>query len=61
MEHATLQLLYFKFIFSAKVYYRGVPGHATDYAFDAWCRGYITYILYVSPRIGNQLSMAVGL
>ena len=49
IEHVTFGLLYVMFRFSAMIFYGGVPGFATDRPYGVWCRGLITYLLYVGP------------
>ena len=45
----TCYLLYVMFAFPTRIYYRGVPGLATDCPYSVWCRGLTTYLLYVGP------------
>ena len=35
------------------LFYRGVPGFATDCPCGVWCRGLTTCLLYVGPLFGN--------
>ena len=48
MIHVT-----FRFRFSTRIFYRGVPGFATDYPCGVWCRGLTTCLRYVGPFFGN--------
>ena len=41
------------FRFSTMIFYRGVPGFATDCRSGVSCRGLITYLLYVGPLFEN--------
>ena len=41
------------FTLSTKIFYRGVPGFATDCPCGVWCRGLTTCPLYVGPLFGN--------
>ena len=40
-KHVTLGLLYVKFVFSIGMFYRGVPGFATDCPCGVWGRGLV--------------------
>ena len=53
IEHVTLGLLYVVFTFPSRIFYRGVPGFATDCPRGVWCRGLTTCLLYVGPLFGN--------
>ena len=53
IEHVPLGLLYVMFTFLTWVFYRGVPGFATDCPCSVWCRGWITCPLYVGPLFRN--------
>ena len=55
IEHVTFGLLYFMFSFSTRVFYRGVPGFATDCPCGVWWRGLTTCLLYVGPLFGNPV------
>ena len=60
----TIGLLYVTFIYSTRIFYRGVSGFATDCPCGVWCRGLTTCLLYVGPLFGYLLlnnSWAVGL
>ena len=60
----TIGLLYATFIYSTRIFYRGVSGFATDCPCGVWCRGLTTCLLYVGPLFGYLLlnnSWAVGL
>ena len=48
-EHVAIKLLYTKFVFSDKVFYRGVPGFATDCPCGVCWRGLTTFLLFVRP------------
>ena len=37
------------------LFYRGVPGFAADCPCGVWCRGLITFLLYVSPLFETQV------
>ena len=37
------------FTFPTRIFYRGVPGFATDCPCGVWCRGLTTFPLYVCP------------
>ena len=41
------------FTFPTRIFYRGVPGFATDCPCGVWCRGLTTCLLYVGPFFGN--------
>ena len=47
------QHLYVMFTFLTRIFYRGVPGFATDCPWGVWCRGLTTCPLYVGPLFGN--------
>ena len=49
IEHLTFGLLYVMFTFPTMIFYRGVPGFATDYPRGVWWRGLTTCLLYVGP------------
>ena len=49
-EHVTIGPLYLKFVFSTRIFYRGVPGIAKDCPCGVWCHGLATCLLYVGPR-----------
>ena len=53
IEHVTIGLLYIKFIFSIKIFYKGVSGYATDCPCSVWCRGSTTCFLYVGSFFLN--------
>ena len=42
-----------RFMFSYRIFYKGVPGFATDWPCGAGCRGLTTCLLYVCPLFGN--------
>ena len=46
IEHVTVGLLYVMFTFPTKIFYREVPGFATDCPFGIWCHGLTTGPLY---------------
>ena len=48
-----LRSLYVMFTFPTGIFYRGVPGFATDCHCGVWCRGLTTYLLYVDLLFGN--------
>ena len=48
-------LLYVMFWFSTSIFYRRVPGFATDCPCGVWCRGLTTCLLYVGPRFGKKI------
>ena len=50
-------LLYVMFTFPTRIFYRGVPGFATDCPYGVWCRGLTTCPLYVGPLFGNLYSL----
>ena len=52
-EHVSFGLLYVVFTFPTRIFYRGVPGFATDCPCGVWCRGLTTCPLYVGPLFGN--------
>ena len=54
-------LLYVMFTFPTRLFYRGVPGFATDCPCGVWCRGLTICLLYVGPFFGNLVKMIVGL
>ena len=41
------------FTFPTRIFYRGVPGYATDCPCSVWCCGLTTCPLYVGPLFGN--------
>ena len=53
IEHVTFGLLCFMFTFLTRIFYRGVPGFATDCPCGVWCRRLTTCLLYVGPIFGN--------
>ena len=61
IEYVTFGLLYVIFTFPTRIFYRGVPGFATDRPCGVWCRGLTTCLLYVGPLFGNLVWMIVGL
>ena len=46
-------LLYVMFSLPSRIFYRGVPGFATDCPWRVWCHGSTTCLLYVGPHFGN--------
>ena len=52
---------YIRFIFSIRVFCRGVPCFATDCPCSVWCCGLTTCLMYVGPLFGNLLEMTLGL
>ena len=57
IEHVTIGLLYVMLTFPTRMFYRGVPGFATDCPCGVWCRGLATFLLYVGPHFGNLLGL----
>ena len=55
IEHVTFGLLCVMFIFSTMIFYRGVPGFATDCPCCVWCRVLTICLLYVGLLFGNQV------
>ena len=53
IEHVTFGLLYAMFISPTRIFYRGVPGFATDCPCGVWRRGLTICPLYVGPLFGN--------
>ena len=53
IEHVSFGLLWVMFTFPTKIFYRGVPGFATNCPCGVWCRGLTTCPLYVGPRFGD--------
>ena len=51
--NVSFGLLYGMFTFPTRIFYRGVPGFATDCPCGVWCRGLTTCPLYVGPLFGN--------
>ena len=51
IEHVASRLLYIMYRFSAMIFYRGVPGFATDCPCGVCCRGLTTCLLYVGPLL----------
>ena len=51
IEHITVGLLYVMFTFPSRIFYRGVPGFATDCPCGVWCHGLTTCLLYVGLLI----------
>ena len=49
----TFGLLCVMFTFLSRIFYRGVPGFATDCPCGVWCRGLTTCFLYAGPLFGN--------
>ena len=52
-EHDLVLLLYVMFTFRTRIFYRGVPGFATDCPCGVWYRGLTTCPLYVGPIFRN--------
>ena len=52
IEHVSFGLLYVMFTVPIMIFYRGVPGFATDCP-CVWCRGLTSCPLYVGPPFGN--------
>ena len=52
-EHITLGLLCAMFRFPTRIFYRGVPGFATDCPCGVWCRVLTTFLLYFGPLFGG--------
>ena len=50
-EHVTFGLLCVIFKFPSRIFYRRVPGFATDCPCGVWCRGLTTCLLYVGPPL----------
>ena len=61
IEHVSFGLLYVMFTFPTRIFYRGVPGFATDCPCGVWCRGLTTCLLYVGPILEILFKMIVGL
>ena len=55
IEHVTFGILYVMFTFPTTIFYRGLPGFATDCPFGVWCRGLTTCLLYVGPLFENLI------
>ena len=55
IERVTFGLLYAMFRLSTRIFYRGVPGFATDCPFSVLCHELTTCLLYVGPLFGNQV------
>ena len=55
IEPVTFGLLYVVFTFPTRIFYRGVPGFATDCPCGVWCRGLATCLLYVGLLLGNPV------
>ena len=53
IEHVTVGLFYVMFTFPTRIFYRGVPGFATDCPYGVWCRGLTICLQYVGPLFGN--------
>ena len=53
IEHVSSGLLYVMFTIPTRIFYREVPGFATDCPCGVWCRGLTTCPLYVGPLFGN--------
>ena len=53
IEYVTFGLLCVMCTFLTRIFYRGVPGFATDCPCGVWCRGLTTCLLYVGPIFGN--------
>ena len=53
--HVTFGFLYVILTFPTRIFYRGVPGFATDCHCGVWCRGLTICLLYVGPLFGNLL------
>ena len=51
---------YVMFTFPAMIFYREVPGFATDCPCSVWCR-LTTCLLYVVPSFGNLIKMIIDL
>ena len=49
----TFGLLCVMFRFFTRIFYRGVPGFATDCPCSVWCCGLTTYLLYGGPLFGS--------
>ena len=47
--------------FSTGIFYRRVPGFATDCPCRVLCRGLSTCLLWVSPLLGIKFEIIVGL
>ena len=54
IEHVTFGLLCVMFTFPTRIFYRGVPGFATDCPCGVWCSGLTTCLLYVGPLFGKS-------
>ena len=55
IEHVTFGLLYGILTFPISIFYRGVPGFATDCACGVWCRWLTICLLYVDPLFGKLI------
>ena len=55
IEPVNMELLYVKFIFSTRIFYRRIPWwiRYCDFDFDVCCRGLNTCLLYVISPFGN--------
>ena len=49
IAHVSFGLLYVVFTFPTRIFYRVVPGFATDCPCSVWCCGLTTCLLYVGP------------
>ena len=47
--------IYVMFTFPTRIFYRGVPGFATECPWGVWCRGLTTCPLYVGPLFANRV------
>ena len=57
----TFRLFYVMFTFTTRIFYRGVPGFATDCPCSIWCLESTTCLLYVGPLFGNVVENDNGL
>ena len=50
----NMLLSFVRFMFPYRIFYRGVPGFATDCLCGVGCRGLTTCLLYVGPLFGHR-------
>ena len=53
LVHVTIGPLYATFVFSTRMFYRGVRGFVTDSSSRVWCRWLTTCPLYFGPHFRN--------
>ena len=60
IDHVTIEPLYVKFVLSTKIFYREVPGFATDEACSVWCPLWLFVLLKICMTEGYTCSQSAS-